>query len=79
MEKPTEPIPNCPVCPDKDTIELKDEQISFLTSTGNRYVGYMWVYHCKCCDERFTTTESDEISLKYLYKLTMPEDVTDDH
>lgn len=74
MEKPTEIIKGCPACKNDDLLELQNEQISFKTSNGNRYVGYMWVYKCKCCDEGFTTTESDTISQNYIYKLTMPED-----
>lgn len=65
MKKPKE-IESCPLCSSK--IELKLKTIDIPT----RYKTYKdceyWVYCCDSCDNEFTTTESDTISMENFYK-----------
>lgn len=46
-------------------IELTQDWQKF-SAKGNIYEGKRWLYKCNKCDERFTTTESDTISMENL-------------
>lgn len=65
MVKPDEfKIKDCPFgCGGK--IELKTKHTRF-ESNGKIYEGDRWVYECTKCQEGFTTTESDTISMNNL-------------
>lgn len=60
--KPKE-IKKCPLCGGK--INLVKEKRKHIPAHGNFIIdGLWWVYKCEKCGEGFTSTESDEISLK---------------
>lgn len=65
MVKPNElKIKDCPLgCGGK--IELTQDYQKF-SAKGNIYEGKRWLYKCNKCDEGFTTTESDTISMEHL-------------
>ena len=50
----------CPVCDWEGALLLKIEQPPEMV------LGEYWVYECPRCKERFTTTESDAMSIKNL-------------
>jgi hypothetical protein len=65
MVKPNElKIKECPFgCGGE--IELKQDYQKF-SAKGNVYEGKRWIYKCNKCNEGFTTTESDTISMEHL-------------
>ena len=67
MKKPKE-IKKCPFC-EKKKVELIIEKIKHIVKTKNYIIdSNWWKYHCKNCGEKFTSTQSDEISMKYLQR-----------
>lgn len=65
MEKPKElKFKKCPFGCDTD-IELIKESQTFATK-GGVYVGERWLYKCPSCNQGFTTTDSDTISMATL-------------
>jgi hypothetical protein len=59
-------IKKCPLCLE-DSVELYTRKFKHLPSSGKNILeGDWWVYECQSCKEKFTTTESDEISMNGL-------------
>jgi transcriptional regulator NrdR family protein len=61
MEKQLE----CPFC-EHGISELKQEITTFNYKKEEFEVNYMF-YQCSSCLEKFTTTESDDLTLKQVY------------
>jgi len=62
--KPKELNNGCPVCDFAGTMDLKIRNYKHLPANEKHImVGKWWYYECPECKERFTTTESDEISI----------------
>lgn len=68
MKKPQE-IEGCSACGSKEKLKLGKNPIYRQAPGGRLYDGFFWVYKCSKCKNSFTTTESDNISLKYHIKL----------
>ena len=64
MKTPKESKMTCPFGCDAK-VKLVTEHRKFI-SKGNLHYGDFWVYKCEKCEEGFTTTESDTISMKNL-------------
>ena len=62
MKKPVT-IWGCPFCEYKEELKLIIEKVKKLAKS-KMYHSWFWKYKCPECDEKFTTTESDELSLK---------------
>lgn len=65
-EKPS-PVERCPICEYDQGIEASQRTFTHATMKGVKK-GKWWNYECPNCGITFTTTESDEISLKQFKK-----------
>lgn len=65
MKQPEKLIYSCPMgC--EDEVDLSLVGVEF-TIRNKRYTGEQWVYECTSCGERFTTAESDNITIEGLH------------
>ena len=68
MERPKE-MNGCPICGSEVKLVI-EKKAGHITRNGEPHIykGDWWVYKCqnKECGDGFTTTESDDISLKHL-------------
>ena len=66
METPKQ-ITACPICTNKYSVKLAVEKFKHIPTNKNYALeGDWWIYKCCVCGEGFTTTESDDISMKNL-------------
>jgi predicted RNA-binding Zn-ribbon protein involved in translation (DUF1610 family) len=59
MERPNN-VYDCPTCGFNGEMTLRTRILDYENMPNYKY----WVYYCPMCGERFTTTESDNISFE---------------
>lgn len=63
MKEPKLPNMNCPICGKVMLIIVSNqEHVNSVSKVLKKYKYYQ--YHCQPCGQKFTTTESDALSLK---------------